>query len=184
MRALIFVFALVGTPAAALEYCEELWFARNMMFHKAGYCFGSNLGKAVYGNFNCVGKDVSLSEEDNAFLGLVRKAEAAENCRIDTKAGSLSVSLPEDRKALEQQPFPSLFESSCLGWKGDPLPLHIARDQTSSALGQVSTGDALLFQYEDVDGWSFVEVMQAGEVTNVGWTKVNINEDVCTLIAG
>jgi len=47
MRFLIaLICTLLAAPVQALDYCDELWFTRNLAFDRAGYCFGSPLGKA------------------------------------------------------------------------------------------------------------------------------------------
>ena len=48
-RAAICAFVVAG-PAAADERCHDLWFARNAIMDRAGYCFGSVLGQAVFDN--------------------------------------------------------------------------------------------------------------------------------------
>ncbi|KMW60172.1 hypothetical protein AIOL_000325 [Candidatus Rhodobacter oscarellae] len=168
----------------ALDYCEELWFARNMAFHKAGYCFGSNLGQAVFGNFGCVGKDVTLAPRQAAFVARLRASEAEEGCRVDTSAGRVSVSLSEARKRLTDQPFPSIYESACIGWRGGPLSLFAGRGQDAAKMATVFDGVDLLLQYEDADGYSFVEAMTEGEVVAVGWAAIRFDAASCEMMAG
>ena len=50
---LTFLLSLCVTPAFALDHCEEWWFTRNLVFDRAGYCFSSPLGQAVFDNSDC-----------------------------------------------------------------------------------------------------------------------------------
>ena len=59
MRFLTVVFLLL-TPVTAVAdaLCDELWLTRNMVFDRAGYCFGSNLGEAIFDNSDCNSRGV------------------------------------------------------------------------------------------------------------------------------
>ncbi|EBA16598.1 hypothetical protein RSK20926_22774 [Roseobacter sp. SK209-2-6] len=68
MRVISFVFALSALPlstttAFADESCNDLWFTRNAIINQAGFCFGSNLGQALFDNGDCIAKSVPLSPE-------------------------------------------------------------------------------------------------------------------------
>ena len=151
MRFFLVLLLILPGAGSALEYCDELWFTRNLVFHQAGHCFGSALGKAVFGNEGCNPAGASLSKEDLAFTNRVRAEEKFEGCKIDTKRTALPVILPEVRKSLIDIPFPSLYESGCIGWSGDPVTLHKAKDASSDVTNIVRKGDVLLFQFEDDD---------------------------------
>lgn len=53
----------LATTAQADGRCNDLWFTRNALINQAGYCFGSNLGQALFDNSDCQGKSVTLSPE-------------------------------------------------------------------------------------------------------------------------
>lgn len=184
MRVLLAALVVLPAPLQALEYCDELWFTRNLMFHKAGYCFGSALGKEIFGNESCAPGRVTLSEGALAIVDRVRAAEANEGCQVDTTRSALDISMLNWRKLMVDPPIPSLFESSCIGWTAEPIELFSARDASSEPTGVAEEGDTLLFQFEDEGGWSFVEVLAGGEVASVGWTDVVWSEATCTAVAG
>lgn len=183
MRFAVLAALLLPSPALALEYCEELWFTRNLEFHRAGHCFGSALGKAVFGTEGCTGS-AELSAAALARVGRVREEEAKEGCKIDTSATSLPIPLIEVRKALADPPFPSLFESGCIGWKPEGLALRSGRSAETPESGRIETGDVLLFQFEDAGDWSFVEVLRGSEVVSLGWAQIEWTEDSCENFAG
>ena len=47
MKRLALLCALLASPAAASDVCDDLWFTRNLIMDRAGYCFGSVLGRAA-----------------------------------------------------------------------------------------------------------------------------------------
>ena len=68
MRALTLLLFLIASPAAASDVCHDLWFTRNLIMDRAGYCFGSMLGKATFDNSDCTGKNVSLDAGDQLMV--------------------------------------------------------------------------------------------------------------------
>lgn len=180
------VMVLLGLSggAQALEYCDELWFLRNSVFHEAGYCFGSPLGQAVFGNESCTGKDVTISAKDKQLIADVRAAESDEACAIDTSRQRINMSRLDLRRQLTQLPFPDIFESACLGWQRAPLALMPAPSLAGAPIGWAENGQDLLFQYLDHDGWSFVEVTENGDTVALGWAQFDWTEDMCAAVAG
>ncbi len=185
MRVLIFIAALLPVPAAALEYCEDLWFTRNLVFDRAGYCFGSELGKAVFGNDGCVGKDISLTPAEAALVARVRAREAEANCSVNTGQTVLPVPNQSLRRAMIDLPVATEFESACVNWLYPPvLPLFSAKDVSAPVSASVIPGDTLLFQFEDDDAWRFIEVLRNDRVVAVGWTNDPLDASNCEMWAG
>ena len=184
MRTLFLLIFLLPAPARALEICDELWFTRNLAFDRAGYCFGSVLGQAVFDNAGCQQGSVALDRADTAMVAKVRKLEQEFECEVDTAQSFLAVPQLAVRKALVDSPFPTDTESACVGWQGERLPLLAARKGDAIVIGAVREGDTLLFQFEPVEGWIFVEVYQTDIPAGVGWVKVDITEANCAAIAG
>lgn len=184
MRVFLFMLLLLPAPARALEYCEELWFTRNLAFHQAGYCFGSTLGKSIFGNEGCRGKDVSLNAQNAALVARIKAEEAAEGCRVDTSRRSLPIPWIDMRKSFRDLPMPSMFESGCMGWQQRPANLYAARNPASAVTGTIEPGDDLLFEFEDSGPWNFVVVMQDGRRKAIGWTQMNLGRIQCENYAG
>lgn len=188
-RLVILVLIWVGLagPLAALEYCDELWFARNAQFHGAGYCFGSPLGAAVFGNEDCTGKEIALSEAATAFVAEIRALETEEGCKVDTTRRQIDVSRVDLRARLQVHPVPDFTESACLGWRHAPLALMAAPMPEGAPLGWVEKGQTLLFQYLDRGDWGFVEALGGNggnEVTALGWAQIDWSADNCEGFAG
>jgi len=184
MRLVLAVCLLIPAQGWALEICDDLWFTRNLTYDRAGQCFGSSLGKAVFDNEGCTEGGVSLDAKSAKLVMRVRETEAELACDVDTSQDFLAVPVIEQRKTLVDLPLATEFESACIGWKGDRVPLHTARNGESDLTGAVRMGDTLLFQYEDVDGWTFVELQQNGIPAGLGWAQVEIGEDSCEMMAG
>ncbi len=181
---LLLFLLLVPSRSLALEYCDELWFTRNLIFHNGGHCFSSPLGKAVFGNESCDSGGVTVLDKDRAFIARLRAAEAEEGCKVDTSRTIMPVIMPEARKALVDHPFPTLYESSCIGWLGERVTLHKGRDTASDVTGAIRKGDTMLFQFEDVGDWTFVEVMLNGITAAMGWAQIELGEESCAMVAG
>ena len=184
MRAILILVALLPSPAFALVMCDDLWFTRNLVYHRAGYCFSGALGQAVFGNEGCRDEAVVLASADRALVVRLRALEAEWECRL--RKGHDALDLPQIalRKRMTDLPVATGTESTCIGWQGPRLPLRTARDDIAPLTGAARPGDTLSFQFEDVDGWSFVEVDQNGVAAGAGWAKIEISETTCRVVAG
>ena len=86
-------FALVLTPLSALadSFCEDLWFTRNALADRGGYCFSSTLGQAVFDNDGCTGSTSALAANDRALVSRIVELEAEAQCAVDTEAQDLDL---------------------------------------------------------------------------------------------
>ena len=169
-------------PAAAEEICDALWFTRNLVFDRAGYCFSSPLGQAYFSP-ECTTTEPELDPDAAAVVAMVVELEAQWECSVDTRRAELS---PFDTQVLtfiEDLPVPTGFESSCFGWKGGMLMLRAARRDDAQPTGFVRPGDDLLATYADIDGWSFYSMTPQGQ--GLGWVRSpEWSEATCTALAG
>ena len=184
MRWILLLGLVWPVQAWALEICDDLWLTRNLIFDRAGYCFGSVLGKSVFDNEGCTPGVPELAEADQALVNRIRNMETEWECDVDSSQEFLAVPSLGLRVGLVDLPIATGFESSCIGWKGGRLPLRVERDPDGLLSGAARDGDDLAFQFEDVDGWSFVEVLQNGVPAGAGWAKVALSEANCTALAG
>lgn len=184
MRFLVLLVLLLPAPARALEICDELWFTRNLVYDRAGYCFGSALGKAVFETAECEPVTVELADADVEIVDRILKMEAEFECEVDIRQDFLAVPQLTLRKTVTDVPFPMDQEKTCVGWKGERLPLLTARSDDAEVAGAARPGDKLLSQFEPVDGWAFVEVYQNDTPAGAGWSKAEIGEASCTAFAG
>lgn len=150
--------ALVMAAGQVQASCEDAWYLRNLAFDRAGYCFGSTLGKAVFDNGDCTTKSPTLSAWDQRMVDDTKRYKADMGCKIDTGATRLESSLIGKLDDVDLLPTLAPYESMCIGFSGPDLPtrsdLGIA---TSYPTGDVVAGDTVRFRFESADGWEFVE---------------------------
>ncbi len=184
MRCLALMFGILFLPATAQAYCEDLWLTRNIVFDRAGYCFGSVLGQSIFDNSDCTTKTPELSAEDRALVDSIKQHEARNGCRVDTSARALSLPTVEWRRAMLMLPIRDEFESACIGWKGPPVPLRVDVSPTAAVTATVAAGDTLLYShYPEGDYW-FVTLIRSEVTVAEGWAIVPDEVTHCTQIAG
>lgn len=175
----------VGTPALADDTCHDLWFTRNLVMDRAGYCFGSVLGKAVFDNAGCSGKSVSLDRRTQALVSRVRGLEKDLACKVDTAQPVLVLDDIDIRRRLSDLPVRDEFESACIGWRLDPLPLRSGHSAGAGIVGEIRRGDSVGFRHYAVDGWNYVTVTDRNwRLKSAGWTDAAFGIDDCEQFAG
>lgn len=171
---------LTAASASANDYCEDLWFTRNAIMDRAGYCFGSNLGKSVFDNSDCIGKTVKISAANQRVVALIQKAEREAECRIDTSKRRLSLRDLDRRKALWDLPVRSEDALACMGWRGGPIPLRAGHSVSAPIIGKVNHGDIVGLNFREQQGWEFLLVFTSSwDVVTSGWAKVTMSPDQC-----
>jgi hypothetical protein len=192
MPRLVLALALLGLsgPVLANEpYCEEPWFIRNLIFDRAGYCFSSPLGQAIFDNADCTGTDVTLSERDREAVALIREMEDLLDCNMDTSVQTLSTlqELNQLRRFV-LLPIPVDAASGCIGYLGPQLPLLVAPGAYDGpVLGTLTLESSILFDFLPEDGWEFVTVYPngwEGPPGPSGWVELGQQQPQCREIAG
>ncbi len=184
MRYLVFLIGLLASPVYALEICDEAWFTRNQIFDRAGYCFGSPLGEAVFDNADCTTKSPNLTEADKSAITIIREIEEEFECKIDTSRQSLVIELFSLKRSLIDIPIPTGYESGCLGWLGAPKPLFAGRAAAYPVTAQILPGDHVNWQHLDAGDWGFVTVFRNQQVIGAGWGMFDFNTMQCKSFAG
>lgn len=70
--------------------CEDLWVARNSIFNNNGYCFKSNLGKALFNNGDCYTSNAQLSSDERSQVQRIKSEEKRRGCSVNTAASYLN----------------------------------------------------------------------------------------------
>lgn len=176
---------LVAAPAAASDICHDLWFTRNLIMDRAGYCFGSALGQAVFDNSGCVGKSVALDSRSARLVGQIQTLEAGQGCRVDTKRGFLDLDDRLIRQRLWDLPIRDEFESACLGWLGPVTPLLAGHDQSALAVGRIQPGDYISYEHVPVGVWTYVTARTPDwQIKSGGWLNTAAVAENCVDYAG
>lgn len=91
-------------------YCDDLWFSRNQIMDRAGYCFSSRLGQSIFDNSDCTGTsvevEVEVEPEDQLLLEAIREQEAYFECRVNTRRTRLEIEDVAFRLRLDDLPAP------------------------------------------------------------------------------
>jgi hypothetical protein len=90
----IITFAMLTLLLPEISFgdnCYNLWFERNKIYAKKGYCFTSNLGKSVFVDFQCSQNPKPLSKEDKKQIDLIKSEEDELNCKVNTDSIGVSV---------------------------------------------------------------------------------------------
>lgn len=175
---LLFLFPLLflAAPAQAADGCEDIWFTRNLIMDRAGYCFGSPLGQAMFDNSDCVGKQVQPDPYFQPVIDEILRLEKTHSCRVDTSRTWLDIDDIAYRKALTDLPVRDEFEGGCLGWTGPLTPLYKGHHEPFEQLGQITPGDYVSYAYYSAHGanqagWAYVTTHPPGWGTlkSAGW---------------
>lgn len=148
--------ALISGSSALADSCHDLWFTRNLVMDRAGYCFGSVLGQAQFDNSDCIGKSVSLAPFWSDFVAQIQRYERDFACRVNTRQPGLALNDSWIRRRLTQLPIADAFESACLGWLGPQTPLYAGYDGVSPVVGTISPGNYVGFGHLPVGQWTYV----------------------------
>lgn len=70
----------LATPAAAQDRCADLWYARNEIYARNGYCFKTARGRAAFGA-GCFPPYGRLSGAEKRQVGAIEREEYALGCR-------------------------------------------------------------------------------------------------------
>lgn len=187
------VLASIGSPVAAQNsaFCQELWLSRNTVMDRAGQCFQSPLGQAVFDNSDCIDADIRLNPLDAELVRLAQEVEDWAECRVDTDAQRLDPgALPFRARLMELFTVPVRGDSEhgCHGYQGAPIALHAGISTSMTVLGTLEPGQTYSLSHWPLrGGWEYLEVSD-GEGTPLthGWTQnmpQNMGE-ACDFFAG
>ena len=182
------LFIGLPLPGYSSDLCDDLWFSRNLVFDKVGYCFGSALGQAVFNNEGCTTTSPVLSANERAFVAWVKQTEQDWECRVDTSRTQLTIENIDTRRQLIDPVAASPFESACIGYIGGPLRLYAGHDTRHPVIGYADPGGNVHWAHEWLDapeGWSFVTVkLRNGLTMDMGWTNAYFGPETCEALAG
>ena len=185
MRFILFLLlVLLPFAARADAVCDDLWFTRNLVMDRGGYCFGSTLGQSVFGNEGCTGKTASVSRRDAGLVERLMARETEETCQVDTSRPALDLDDLAVRQRLVDLPVRDMTDSLCLGWNGPETPLRAGHSDAAEALGAIATADVVRFAHGEEEGWQYVTVFNSDlSVKSGGWLAPGLDAN-CTAYAG
>lgn len=185
MRILLIFLTFVATPAFATNGCHDLWFTRNLIMDRAGFCFGSALGQAVFDNSDCTGKTVELTRSAISFVKRIQREEKMFGCKVDTTRTVLDIEDLAIRRRLKDLPLRDELESACLGWLGPETPLYDSHSTSGNVIGRITSGDTITFSFWSQDNWSYLLIHTPDwSLKSGGWSSVGIPSTMCRDFAG
>lgn len=185
MRCIIALLALFSAPMALANGCHDLWFTRNLVMDRAGYCFGSVLGQAQFDNSDCVGKQVTLAPYWSNFVAQVQALEREWGCKVNSSQTVLDLEDAWIRRQLVHLPLRDELGSGCLGWQGPATPLYAGFDGVSPAIGSINPGNYVTFYHWPVGEWTYVTVSGPDWVRfSGGWLYGVVPQNYCAGWAG
>lgn len=187
-KILVLFFLAAPGISSARDLCDDLWFTRNLVFDKAGYCFSTPLGQAVFDNSDCTSKSPQLPRDAQAFVAWVKLQEAEWECALDTERTHITTELLPIRRLIRHRVAPSGYESACIGWHGDAFPLFDGHSGKMLPIGQVEPADIIIWEFNMLDptpnGWDFLTVQRDGAMISMGWSNMRIEPAMCDGMAG
>lgn len=152
------LFLALAAPVHADEvYCEDWWFARNLIHDRAGYCFSSALGQALFDNSDCTTTAPALSPSLAEQVARIRALEAEFACDIDTTRTRLAFpEAVEPYRLMEDIPIKDQGDSGCIGYRGPEVTLHSGASAGAAVIGTVTPGMSIGFGHFQQDGFDYV----------------------------
>ncbi|MFS4580336.1 DUF4453 domain-containing protein [Phaeobacter sp. C3_T13_0] len=185
IRCIAFLLMLLPVPALAQDGCDDLWFTRNLIMDRAGYCFGTALGQSVFDNGDCLGKSVALDPHSNRLVQEIRGLEQYHRCKVDTGRRQLTLDDTHLRRFLVDLPIRDEFEGACLGWLSEPVPLYSGHSSGTARIGMIRTGDIVGYAHLQVGSWSYVTTHSSDwRVKSGGWYDRSATPENCRKHAG
>ena len=188
-----FVLTILGAAPALAQndaWCQNIWLSRNTVMDRAGQCFGTPLGQAVFDNSNCVPGERPLNPLDAAIVAQLAALEADFNCAVDTSATQLHPDTQRWRTRLAQLwtvPIRADTEHGCGGYLGPALELHAGISSSTSVIGQLEPGQNFSFAHVPMPpNWEYITVSDEDfNFVAHGWVQgIEISDDVCEWSAG
>lgn len=186
LAAIFLSFAPITAAAQNFNFCEELWVTRNMVFDRAGYCFGSVLGQSLFDNSNCTTSTASAPPAYSQIISWARGDEDRVGCNLNTGQPAWpsiqAVHAYYNRFWTVAVPLEGGF--GCWGYSGPTVQIHAGAAANTPVLGQLTAGLSYVDLHYGVDGWGFITVLTGpdGQEVVTGWAT-GVSSD-CAQVAG
>lgn len=189
----VFVCLMLGSGTASAQdaaFCQELWLSRNTVMDRAGQCFTSSLGRAVFDNGDCVDGNIRLNPLDAEIVRLVQETEVWANCDVDIDADQLAVGalrFQQNLMFLFTVPVRRDSEQMCSGYRGAPVSLYTGISTDTTLIGTVWPGQDVTSSHHPMrGGWEYLEASAPdGTPLAYGWAQgFSDDRDLCAFSAG
>lgn len=179
MRLALLFWILSVVAVQAEDACHDLWFTRNLVLDRAGQCFGTNLGRAVFDDANCSTRSPTLSKQDQALIFLLEQKEKKLDCKVNTDSSRPPVKVVWLRMQMKTLPIVSATRLTCNEWNGPFIKLYSGIDpETSKRTGEIEVDDNVIFAHEPRGKWQFVTVERSSEYVGAGWFESDLTKKI------
>jgi hypothetical protein len=169
-------------------HCEDWWFARNLIFDRAGYCFATPLGRALFDNRDCTTSAPRLSDDDAAIVARIRALETEYACAVDTTRTALDDPGAVARyRMMDTVPVRDIAESGCIGYRGAPIALANAARPGAPVIASITPGMSIGFAHFRQDGFDYVMGFPKDgpfDAPVTGWAVIDFATLDCDSFAG
>jgi hypothetical protein len=81
---LIATMALIAAAEPALaQSCYDLWYERNEIYDRNGYCFSTRMGRQTFDNSDCWTSSPRLSRAEQRRVDQIRRQENRFGCEVN-----------------------------------------------------------------------------------------------------
>lgn len=67
----------------AQNSCYDLWYARNEIYQRKGYCFQTRLARQTFGNTNCYTRAPQFTRAEQLRIESIRREERRRGCNVN-----------------------------------------------------------------------------------------------------
>ncbi len=83
-KLLVFGIALTAIPSVAqAQSCYDLWYERNVLYDRRGFCFKTQLGRETFDNSDCYTNHPRLTRAEQLRVDAIRRQERRMSCRVN-----------------------------------------------------------------------------------------------------
>jgi hypothetical protein len=75
--------ALLSVQPALAESCYDLWYERNAIYDRNGFCFSSDLGQQTFDNSDCWTKHAKFSRSEQRQIDAIKEEEESRGCNVN-----------------------------------------------------------------------------------------------------
>lgn len=168
----------IAAPMALAEgpQCEDWWFARNLILDRAGQCFATPLGQALFDNSDCVAPAEALSPKAADIVAQIRALEAEHACAVDTTRRALDdPGAVAPYRQMEDIPVRDIAESGCIGYRGARLELVTGARPDAAVIGWLEPGMSVGLAHFGRDGYDYIQVFPNPDTLDgafAGWALI------------
>ena len=76
----LMLLTTVPTQAAS---CYDLWYERNLIYARNGYCFSTDLGQRVFSEYSCWTKNPALTPSEQRRVAALKAEENRRGCKVN-----------------------------------------------------------------------------------------------------